>query len=118
MGEIRRTETGAYVSSTAEDAPIASGQDILDLMALCSEIQKGVLLLEEAHLSPDFFDLSSGLAGEIMLKLSNYRVKTAVVANLSAIPSQRFHELVYECNKGRQINFFPDHRSAETWLTA
>jgi hypothetical protein len=118
MGEIRQTETGAYVSSTAEDAPIASGQDVLDLMALCSEIQKGVLLLEEAHLSPDFFDLSSGLAGEIMLKLSNYRVKTAVVANLPAIPSQRFHELVHECNKGRQINFFTDNHSAASWLTA
>jgi PadR family transcriptional regulator, regulatory protein AphA len=118
MGEIIRTETGAYVSSTAEDAPIASGQDILDLLALCSEIQKGVLLLEEAHLSPDFFDLSSGLAGEIMLKLTNYWVKTAVVANLPAIPSQRFHELVYECNKGSQINFFSDTYSAAAWLTA
>lgn len=108
--------TNAYVSSAAQEQIIASGGDVLDLLANSDHMASQKLLLDEAHLSPAFFDLSSGLAGEIFLKLTNYRIKTAVVANLAAIPSQRFHELVYECNKGRQIHFFTDLAVAEAWL--
>ena len=105
-----------YVSSAEQEHIIASGNDVLDLIGNSEHFQSQKLLLEQAHLSPDFFDLSSGLAGEIFLKLTNYRVKTAVVVDLTAIPSPRFHELVYECNKGREINFFEDRAAAEKWL--
>lgn len=105
-----------YVSSADQDQLIASGGDVLDLLATSGFMLSNKLLLEQAHLSPDFFDLSTGLAGEIFLKLTNYRVKTAVVINLTTIPSPRFHELVYECNKGREINFFEDRATAEKWL--
>jgi len=105
-----------YISSAEQEHIIASGNDVLDLMGNSAHYDSQKLLLDQAHLSPAFFDLSSGLAGEIFLKLTNYGVKTAVVADLPAIPSERFHELVYECNKGSQIHFFTDTAVAEAWL--
>jgi hypothetical protein len=114
--EENAQDTAVYVSSAAQEEIVASGNDVLDLLANSEHYQSQKLLLDQAHLAPAFFDLSSGLAGEIFLKLTNYRVKTAVVADLAAIPSERFHELVYECNKGRQINFFTDFAAAEAWL--
>ncbi|MBK8987526.1 MAG: DUF4180 domain-containing protein [Chloroflexi bacterium] len=115
MTESNQT-TAVYVSPTAQDPIIASGGDVLDLLANSVHTQSQKLLLDEAHLAPAFFDLSSGLAGEVFLKLTNYRIKTAFVVNLAAIPSPRFHELVYECNRGNQIHFFTDRAAAEQWL--
>ena len=76
-----------------------------------------LILLSENNLQPDFFDLSSGLAGSVLGKLAQYRVKTAVVADLDGIRSERFQELIFEMNKGKQVNFFRELEKAEQWLT-
>jgi len=116
-GEIVNTPTGSYVRCAPDDGLIARDADVLDLMGAFYEMDASRLLLDEAHLHPDFFDLKTGLAGAIFLKLTNYRVKTAVLANLANIQSKRFQELIYESNKGKQINFFNDLTKAEQWLT-
>ena len=56
-----------YVSSAEQEQIIASGNDVLDLIGNSEHFQSQKLLLEQAHLSPAFFDLSTGLAGEIFL---------------------------------------------------
>jgi len=33
------------------------------------------IIMEEKHLNSDFFDLRSGMAGEILQKYSNYKMK-------------------------------------------
>jgi len=75
-----------------------------------------LLLLSEGALHPDFFDLSSGLAGEISMKLTTYRVKTAIVVDLESIPSLRFREWAGECNRGREICFCANLKETEAWL--
>lgn len=117
IGKIIETTTGKYVRCASESDVISEEQDILDLLAHCSEIQSSQVMLDEKHLHPDFFDLKTGLAGAIFHKLSTYHVKAAIVADLDGIKSERFHELIYECNKGNQINFFSDFAVAERWLT-
>jgi PadR family transcriptional regulator, regulatory protein AphA len=61
------------------EAALHSSQDALDLVAACGE--KGVdrLLLHEQNLSEDFYQLRTGLAGEVLLKFSNYRILAAAV---------------------------------------
>jgi len=118
IGEVVQTTTGEYVRCAAESDMISKEQDILDLLAYCAETESNRIMLDEEHLHPAFFDLKTGLAGDIFHKLSTYHVKTAIVADLDGIKSERFQELIYECNKGNQINFFNHITSAETWLTA
>lgn len=118
LGEIVQTPTGSYVRCAASNSVISREQDVLDLLTCCGEIDSNRILLEEAHLHPNFFDLSTGLAGAILGKLAIYHVKTAIVADLDGIQSQRFQELIRESNRGDQVNFFRSLAPAEQWLTA
>ena len=117
IGKVIETATGKYVRCASESDIISGEQDILDLLARCTEIDYDQVMLEEENLHPDFFDLKTGLAGAVFHKLSTYHVKAAIVADLDGIKSERFQELIYECNKGNQINFFNDVTAAEKWLT-
>jgi hypothetical protein len=117
-GEVIQTTAGTYVRCALSDKPVSKEQDVLDLLAYCGGTETNRIMLDEEHLHPDFFDLKTGLAGAIFQKFSNYHVKAAIVADLDGIKSKRFQELINECNKGNQINFFRDISKAEEWLTA
>lgn len=52
-----------------------------------------------------FFDLKSGIAGDILQKFSTYRVRLAIVGDFSKYRSKSLNDFVYESNKGRHINF-------------
>jgi hypothetical protein len=80
------------------------------------EVGANYLLVSGEALHPDFFDLSTGLAGEISLKLSTYRVKTAIVVDLESNLCQRIREWAGECNRGREIRFCTNLQDAEEWL--
>lgn len=61
---------------TASDSGISvrSFSDIADLISACLN-SKGVILTED-DLAREFFDLRTGLAGELFQKLMNYRRST------------------------------------------
>jgi PadR family transcriptional regulator, regulatory protein AphA len=116
MGKIVRTQAGSYITPASAGSPISSQGDVLDLLALCAEVGTNKLLFPAGSMADKFFDLSSGLAGEISLKLSTYRIKTAFVVDLDLVPSQRFREWAAECNRGNEILFSADLYKAERWL--
>ena len=90
MGRVVRTGVGIYVTPAPEI--VSSQVDLLELIGLCGEVGTDRLLFPRGSLAEDFFDLSSGLAGELGLKLSTYRVKAAFVVDLENVPSRRFQE--------------------------
>jgi len=102
MNQVVKSARGNYVSSDSAAENIQTQRDILDLIVHCS----------------DFFDLSSGLAGDITLKLSSYRVKTAIVVDLAKVKSERFLEWAAECNRGKEIFFTTSEKKAKEWLLA
>ncbi len=71
-------------------------------------IENGVrsILLDQPAVAREFFDLSTGLAGELLQKLANYRIRLAVVLPDPSIHSLRFREFAREANKGNQCHFF------------
>ncbi len=116
MAQVIQTSRGNYLLSDPEYGNLKSERDILDLMGHFGEVGANILLISDGALHPDFFDLSTGLAGEISLKLSTYSVKTAIVVDLDSIPSQCFLEWAEECNRGREIHFCADLQEGEDWL--
>ena len=64
--------------------------------ALAKGMEEGGLLLSEADLAPTFYDLASGLAGELFQKFVNYRVPLALVIKDPAVHGERFVELARE----------------------
>jgi len=116
MAQIINTLQGNYVICKPEMGQISTEKDILDLMGLFVEAGTYLLLISEGALHPGFYDLSTRIAGEISLKLSAYRVRTAIVVDLESIPSQPFKDWAGECNRGKELRFCADRAEAEDWL--
>ena len=63
------------------------------------------VVLYEKNITPSFFDLKTRMAGEILQKFSNYKIRLAIVGNFSKYESKSFNDFVFESNKGSVINF-------------
>lgn len=70
------------------------------------------IIIHEKNITPDFFDLKNGIAGEILQKFSNYRVRLVIVGDFSKYTGKSINDFMYESNKGRQINFMASQLEA------
>ena len=68
--------------------------------------------LKKEMFTEDFFDLSSGLAGEISQKLVNYGFRLAIIGDFSEYTSASLHDFVNESNKGSHLFFVADKDEA------
>jgi uncharacterized protein DUF4180 len=84
--------------------------------ALATGMDEGGLVLSEADLAPAFYDLTSGLAGELFQKFVNYRVPLALVVKDPSVHGERFVELAREHRSHSMVRIFPDHDAAADWL--
>lgn len=95
---------------------VRSTNDISD--AIAAGMQQGSVLLSDANLSPEFFNLRSGLAGEMMQKFVNYRIPLAIVVAAPEKHGERFCELVLEHQSHPVVRFFLSEGPAREWLAA
>lgn len=86
---------------------IPSVQDSIDLLGHIYFQGFDGMLLYEKNICPEFFDLKTGMAGEILQKFSNYRMRLIIIGDLSkyAENSKSLRDFIFESNNGRQINF-------------
>ena len=82
-------------------------EDGLDLLGNLYYQGFDKIILHEKNITPDFFNLKSGIAGEILQKFSTYRVRLAIVGDFSKYTSKSLNDFIFESNKGRHINFVP-----------
>ena len=98
--------------------PIASTQDALDVIGSAFS-RADVVAIPAGRFDRSFFALRSGLAGEIMQKFVNYRVRLAIVGDISAnvAASTALRDLVTESNRGRHVWFVTDLDELDTHLS-
>jgi hypothetical protein len=89
----------------SEDNIISSIDDGLELLGNLYYQDFDKIIIHEKNITPKFFDLKNGIAGEILQKFSNYRVRLVIVGDFSKYITKSINEFIYESNKGRQINF-------------
>lgn len=80
-------------------------EDGLDLLGNMYYQGFDAIVMNEKNITPDFFDLKNGIAGEILQKFSTYRVRLALVGDFSNYTSKSLNDFIFESNKGRHINF-------------
>ncbi len=98
-------EKGIKAAVLTEKEKWQTVSDALDDMAAASyDGCVGVIVPKEC-LTDDFFDLRTGLAGEILQKYTNYKMKIAVTGDFSGYTSKSLRDFIYESNKGRQVFF-------------
>jgi hypothetical protein len=86
----------------SDEILIAAGADVLGLIY---SYEQDNIILAQKNIAPAFFDLSSGLAGEVAQKLVNYRRRIAVVGDFTEIGSKSLKDFIYESNKRGNIFF-------------
>ena len=63
------------------------------------------ILLKKEYFVDDFFNLSTGIAGEILQKFSTYRIRMAIIGDFDNVTSKSLRDFIYESNKAGQILF-------------
>jgi len=96
------TGTAEVVS---ENILISNADDALQLMADLSYQDFDRIIIHEHNIIPGFFDLKTGIAGDVLQKFSNYRVRLVIVGEFSKYPGTSIRDFIYESNKGMLINF-------------
>lgn len=97
---------GKGIAEIISDAiAVSSTEDALDILGNCSYQGADNIILHEQNIIPAFFDLKTGIAGEILQKFSTYNVRLAIVGDFSKYTSKPLKDFIYESNKGGRINF-------------
>lgn len=77
-----------------------------------------VLLFHEKNVHPDFFDLSTGLAGELLQKASLFQLRLGFIGNFDAYSSKSLHDLIRESNRQGRIVFASSREEVVTLMEA
>lgn len=115
--ELKHYKDVAYAACLPEGGPMLAEADSLDAVAFCGENDAPRLLLRADDLPDAFYQLRTGLAGALMLKFTNYRVRVALLLPAEQANQGRFGEMVSEINRGNQFRVFQAEQEALVWLT-
>ena len=100
-----QTDGLTFLEIRSEEQFINNVQDVLDLFGeLYGQYYDGIILYER-NITHDFFDLQTRLAGEILQKFSNYRIRLVIVGDWSKYTSRSLEAFITESNKGKTVNF-------------
>lgn len=92
---------------------ISDVQSVLDFMATVRyETGCDRIVLNKSAISEEFFNLRTRIAGDVLQKIINYRVKIAIIGDFSIYTSNSLKDFIYESNKGKDIFFLPDEEQA------
>ncbi|MGH8791572.1 MAG: DUF4180 domain-containing protein [Stackebrandtia sp.] len=111
---------GVTVLAVPEDGPaLTKAADFLDLVGDAMGNEADMVTVPVGRLTDEFFRLRSGLAGEVVQKFVNYRVRLTVVGDLSrrTADGSALSAFVAESNRGRQLWFVPDEAALDDRLS-
>jgi PadR family transcriptional regulator, regulatory protein AphA len=100
-----------------EGSQIVDEQAALDIVGMCGEEGTDRVMLHSDNLPADFFKLSTGLAGNVLLKFYNYSIIAAAVLTHEQVNQGKFYDFALETNRGTQFRIFFNQQEAEEWLT-
>ena len=110
---LHHRDGGTAIQVVSHEMVIQSEQDILDLMANSDPGARWKkIIVQQNQIARDFFDLSTGLAGAILQKISNYAYQLAIVGDFSIYESEALQAFIRESNRTGQVVFVPDLESA------
>jgi hypothetical protein len=110
--EIHHRNGQKIAEIISDDIIIKSIEDGKDLLGNLYYQGSDRIIVHEKNITPEFFDLKNGMAGEILQKFSNYRVRLAIVGDFSKYTSKSVTDFIYESNKGNLIFFVPSLEKA------
>jgi hypothetical protein len=107
MQIITHTKNNVQIAEVlSDDVLIQTADDGGQLLADLYYQGFDLIIIKTEQLNPLFFDLKTGLAGEVLQKCSNFRVRLAIIGDFNAYNSKSLRDFIFESNKGKLVNFF------------
>jgi len=113
--ELKYIETNNKTSIaelTDADIIISNAQDVLDIFGELIAVDCDRIIIHEGSLHTDFFNLKSGLAGDILQKFSNYKISVAFVGDFAKYKSKSLQDFIFESNNSSAVIFTENVASA------
>jgi len=114
--EISQINGFSIAEIISEDVLILEVQDALDIMGDCNYQGSYKIIVHKKNITESFFDLKTGIAGEILQKFSTYQVQLAIVGDFSNYTSKSLNDFIFESNKYGRINFVDSVEEAKRRL--
>ena len=105
---------GIRVQFLDEEGPILeTSEQTSDLIGNAWYEHVDLIAVPVVRLTPEFFRLRSQFAGEFIQKFVNYRLKLAVIGDVSefTLASDALRDFVWESNRGEHVWFLPDEKA-------
>ncbi|TDB91825.1 DUF4180 domain-containing protein [Actinomadura sp. KC216] len=118
MADVVEERAGVQVLVCDPDGPpVATEQDALDLIG-ASFLGAEVVAVPASRLDERFFALGTRVAGEIMQKFANYRLRLAIVGDISrhVEASSALRALVQESHSSGHVWFVADLEALDARL--
>ena len=109
--------TAKIIQNTAviasDEVIITDTQSALDFIATVRyDTGCDAMIISKSAVCDEFFDLKTGIAGEVMQKFVNYQMRLAVVGDFSAYTSRALRDFIRESNEGSHIFFVATEQEA------
>lgn len=101
----KHCENGIEIAEVTSDGLLITNEsDGLDLVGTLYFQGYDRMIVYKDAITPKFFDLKTGLAGEILQKFSNYRMRLVIVGDFKSYSSESLQAFIAECNRGKMVN--------------
>jgi hypothetical protein len=108
---VPETHSGIRILNYAPDGHKLRGErDAVEIIGTAMEHGADMAVIPAERFDDDFFRLGTGIAGEMVQKFATYRLRLAVVGDISRhlAASSALRDFVRETNRGDQLWFLPD----------
>jgi len=90
------------ISEYNSDVKLSTAQEFLQMLMNAGT---ECVIVNQKDIDEKFFDLRSGIAGEMLQKVVNYRLRLAIVGDFSSYGSESLQAFIRESNRGNAIAF-------------
>jgi hypothetical protein len=87
-----------------------------DVMEIYFNTNSDTIVINKADIDQTFFDLKTGLAGNILQKISSYHKRLIILGEFSSYTSKSLHDFIYESNKTGKVIFTDSMEKALSML--
>lgn len=111
--EYIQKANGTIAVVSGEETVITDAQSALEL-AMTARYEGGAekIAIDKKAVAGDFFILSTGMAGEVLQKFTNYHIKAAFYGDFTRYTSKPLQDFMYESNLGGGIFFVSSREEA------
>src|SRR5690606_29411367 len=116
--EIHNINDKKIAEIIADEIILKTTEDGLDLLGNLNYQGFDKIIIHEKNIIPDFFDLKTKLAGDILQKFTQYQMPLTIVGDFSKYNSKSLSDFLYESNNRSLLNFVAAQSEALQALSA